>query len=90
MSLYSHLTDQELFAKRTLYMESLDQRLTGPSRVSSGGSTVGFNDRAVEYQRSIEDLRRELRSITAELQARGLTPTTGTARPRQPIYLVGR
>jgi hypothetical protein len=90
MSLYSHLTDEELFARRTLYMQSLEQRLTGPSRVSSGNSTVGFNDRAVEYQQVIKDLRLELGRIANELQARGLTPTTGTARPRQPIYLVGR
>jgi hypothetical protein len=51
---------------------------------------VGFNDRAVEYQQVIKDLRLELGRIAAELQARCLTPTTGTARPRQPIYLVGR
>jgi len=89
MGLYSHLADAELIALRDRYMAALTERLTGPSQVSAKGQSVAFNNRAVEYQRAIEDLRKELKAINTELQARGLAPTTGTAKPRQPIYLVG-
>jgi hypothetical protein len=89
MGLYSHLADAELLALRTRYMDALTERLTGPSHVAASGKSVSFNNRTVEYQRAIEDLRKELKAINAELQARGLAPTTGTAKPRQPIYLVG-
>lgn len=90
MGLYSHLTDAELTAKRDRMMAAHEERLIGPSKVASSGSSVSFNDRAVEYQQTIKNIEAALRSINTEMQARGLTPTTGTAKPRQPIYLLGR
>jgi len=90
MGLYSHLTDAELLAKRTRLMQAHEERLIGPSRVTSSGSSVAFNDRGVEYQQTVAHIESHLRAINSELQARGLTPTTGTAKPRQPIYLAWR
>lgn len=90
MGLYSHLTDADLIAKRDQYMAAHERSLTGPSKVASSGSSVSFNDRAVEYQQTIKNLENALRAINAELQARGLAPNTSTAKPRQPIYLIGR
>lgn len=90
MGLYSHLTNADLIARRDRYLQAHEERLTGPSKVSTSGSSVAFNDRGVEYQQTLQNLEAQLRAINAELQARGLAPTTGTAKPRQPIYLVGR
>ena len=89
MGIYSHMQTEELIVLRDRYSATLTERLTGPSRVTSSGRTMSFNDRAVEYQRAIDDLRKEIKAINSELQARGAVPETGTAKARQPIYLVG-
>lgn len=90
MGMYSHLTDADLLAKRDRMVAAHEERLIGPSKVASSGASVSFNDRAVEYQQTIKNIDTALRAINSELQARGLLPTTGTAKPRQPIYLIGR
>lgn len=90
MSLYSHLTNEELTATRAAYSRALDERLTGPSRVSTQGATVGFSDGVLDYQRNVAELTRALERINKEMQVRGLLANSGTAKPRQPIYLVGR
>lgn len=90
MGMYSHLSDAELFALRERYMAAHEDRLIGPSKVASSGSSVSFNDRAVEYQQTIKNIEGAISRLNAELKARGLIADTGTAKPRQPIYLVGR
>lgn len=91
MGIYSHYTTDELRALRTQYSQSLTERLTGPSKIATGGQTVAFNDRAVEYQQTIAHLKTEITRINAELMARGVDDSqSGADSVRAPIYLVGR
>ncbi|MDR2325488.1 MAG: hypothetical protein LBE51_08835 [Acidovorax sp.] len=80
MGLYSHLTTDQLTAKRDSYMAALDARLTGPTQASSSADGVGA--RAVQFNGDTTQLRRQIAEINAELQRR-----TGVRLPR-PIYLV--
>lgn len=75
MGIYSHLTDDELRATRARLSASLTDRLTTPT-------AGGFNGRTVEYRQRMEDIRREIGDINAELGNRAGTPSRG------PIYLV--
>jgi hypothetical protein len=80
MGLYSHLTTDQLTAKRDSYMAALDARLVGPTQASSSADGVGA--RAVQFNGDTTQLRRQIAEINAELQRR-----TGQRLPR-PIYLV--
>lgn len=92
MGIYSHLGTDTLRTMRDNYVQALSERLTGPSRIAVSGKSVAFNDRVTEYQRTTDDLKREIERINAELQSRGIDDSiTGVAsQARGPIYLVGR
>lgn len=75
MGIYRHLTDEQLTQKRDRLLDSLEQRLTGPTAASAQG-------RSVQYGQQTDAIRKELEQINAELDVR-----TGTASHR-PIYLV--
>lgn len=92
MGIYSHISTEQLRATRDNYVQALTERLTGPSRVAVSGKSVSFNDRAVEYQRTIDDLKKEIARINAELAARGIDDSVAgsASTARGPIYLVGR
>ena len=75
MGIYSHLTNEQLTQKRDRLLDSLEQRLTGPTAASTQG-------RSVQYQQQTDAIRKELKDITGEIDARA-----GTASHR-PIYLV--
>jgi hypothetical protein len=78
MGIYSHLSTDELTAKRDRLLAALESRLTGPSSVSSTGRSVGY-----QHANQAAEIRRELDAINAELSRRGGAPARG------PIYLVG-
>lgn len=80
MGFYSHLTTEQLTAKRDAYMAALDARLTGPTQASSSADGVGA--RGVQFNADTTQLRRQIAEINAELQRR-----TGQ-QPRRPIYMV--
>lgn len=91
MGIYSHMTTEELRTLRTQYSQSLTERLTGPSKIAASGKTVAFNDRAVEYQQTIEHLKKEIERINSELKSRGVDDSlSGADNARGPIYLMGR
>lgn len=77
MGIYSHLTDEELRAKR-------DKLLTAMERAASGTASVSSAGRSVSYQSSLSEARRLLNEVQAELARRE------GAAPLGPIYLVGR
>lgn len=88
MGIYSHISTDELIAKRTRFVDALELRLTGPSRVVSGGNSSEFNNRSSEYQLAIDHLRKEINSINAELERRGASGSVTGSNARAPIYLV--
>lgn len=75
MGIYSHLSNEQLTQKRDRLIDSLEQRLTGPTAASSQG-------RSVQYQQQTEAISKELERITGEIEARAGTSS------RRPIYLV--
>lgn len=89
MGIYSHHTTERLRELRTQYSDALTERLTGPSRVEVSGKSVAFNNRSVDYQRAIDDLKKAIEQINAELRARGIDDSQGSSVQRRPIYLVG-
>ena len=78
MGIYSHLSTDELTAKRDRLLAALESRLTGPSSVSSTGRSVGY-----QHANQTADIRRELDAINAERSRRDGAPARG------PIYLAG-
>jgi uncharacterized protein YukE len=89
MGIYSHLSTEELTAKRARLVDALELRLTGPSRVAFAGNSSEFNHRVSEYQQAIDHLRREINAINAELDRRGASGSLTGSNARAPIYLVG-
>lgn len=90
MGIYSHETTERLRELRAQYSAALTERLTGPSRVEVSGKSVAFNNRTVDYQRAIDDLKKAIEQINAELRARGIDDSQGSSPQRRPIYLIGR
>lgn len=88
MGIYSHETTADLIAKRQRLSETLELRLTGPSRVSSRGNSSEYNNRSAEYQNAIKELRAAIGEITAELAKRGEDGSLSGSNVRRPIYLV--
>ena len=80
MGLYSHLTTEQLTARRDSYLAAIDARLTGPTQASH--STDGVGARSVQFNADTTQLRRAIDDINAELLRR-----TGQAA-RKPIYMV--
>ncbi len=76
MGIYSHLTTEQLTAKRDRLLQALEDRLTQPT---AAGSPSGRNTR---YDQNPEQLRKELAEVTSELQNRDGTSSRG------PIYIV--
>jgi uncharacterized protein YukE len=90
MGIYSHETTERLRELRSQFSAALTERLTGPSRVDVSGQSVSFNNRALEYQRAIDDLKKAIEQVNTELRARGIDDSLSNAPLRRPIYLVGR
>ena len=80
MGIYSHLTTEQLTARRDSYLAAIDARLTGPTQASN--STDGVGARSVQFNADTTQLRRAIDDINAELAQRN-----GQA-VRKPIYLV--
>ncbi len=80
MGLYSHLTTEQLTARRDSYLAAIDARLTGPTQASH--STDGVGARSVQFNADTSQLRRAIDDINAELLRRTGQPA------RKPIYLV--
>ncbi|WP_236024309.1 hypothetical protein [Comamonas suwonensis] len=80
MGLYSHLTTEQLTARRDSYLAAIDARLTGPTQASH--STDGVGARSVQFNADTTQLRRAIDDINAELLRRTGQPA------RKPIYLV--
>ena len=80
MGLYSHLTTEQLTARRDSYLAAIDARLTGPTQASH--STDGVGARSVQFNADTSQLRRAIDDINAELARRTGQPA------RKPIYLV--
>lgn len=80
MGLYSHLTTEQLTARRDSYLAAIDARLTGPTLASH--STDGVGARSVQFNADTTQLRRAIDDINAELLRRTGQPA------RKPIYLV--
>ena len=80
MGIYSHLTTEQLTARRDSYLAAIDARLTGPTQASH--STDGVGARSVQFNADTTQLRRAIDDINAELQRRTGQPA------RKPIYLV--
>lgn len=76
MGIYSHLTTEQLTAKRDKLLQALEDRLTQPT---AAGSASGRNAR---YDQNPDQLRKELAEVIAEIGKRDTTATRG------PIYLV--
>lgn len=75
MGLYSHFTVTELTALRDRLMASLHDRLTAPTAAASNG-------RSIQYQQSVDQIRKELADINVEIARRNGQAT------RAPIYMV--
>lgn len=75
MGLYSHYTANELTALRDRLMASLHDRLTAPTAAASNG-------RSIQYQQSVEQIRKELADVNVEIARRSGQAT------RSPIYMV--
>ncbi|OAD82124.1 hypothetical protein ATN89_21780 [Comamonas thiooxydans] len=56
MGLYSHLTTEQLTARRDSYLAAIDARLTGPTQASH--STDGVGARSVQFNADTTQLRR--------------------------------
>ena len=80
MGIYSHLTTEQLTARRDSYLAAIDARLTGPTQASH--STDGVGARSVQFNADTSQLRRAIDDINAELLRRTGQPA------RKPIYLV--
>ena len=80
MGLYSHLTTEQLTARRDSYLAAIDARLTGPTQASH--STDGVGARSVQFNADTTQLRRAIDDINAELAQRNGQVV------RKPIYLV--
>ena len=80
MGLYSHLTTEQLTARRDSSLAAIDARLTGPTQASH--STDGVGARSVQFNADTTQLRRAIDDINAELLRRTGQPA------RKPIYLV--
>ncbi|MFZ7309780.1 hypothetical protein [Comamonas jiangduensis] len=74
MGIYSHLTTEQLQAKRDTYLAALEARLTLPTSASGEG-------RSVQFGQAPADIERQLRAVNEELARR----TGGVTRG--PIYL---
>ena len=74
MGIYSHLTTEQLQAKRDTYLAALEARLTLPTTASGEG-------RSVQFGQAPADIERQLRAVNEELARR----TGGVTRG--PIYL---
>lgn len=75
MGLYSHFTVTELTALRDRLMASLHDRLTAPTAAASNG-------RSIQYQQSVDQIRKELADVNVEIARRNGQAT------RSPIYMV--
>lgn len=75
MGIYSHYTEQQLEELRDRLTQALHDRLTKPT-------AAGHGDRNAQYQQRIDDIRRELADVLAELELRTGRPAAG------PIYMV--
>lgn len=73
MGIYSHLSVEQLQAKRDKLMQALEARLTLPTSASEGGRSVQFNQDTTQIERQIQ-------AIDEELDSR-------TGKRRGPIYL---
>ena len=80
LGLYSHLTTEQLTARRDSYLAAIDARLTGPTQASH--SSDGVRGRSVQFNADTTQLRRAIDDINAELLRRTGQPA------RKPIYLV--
>ena len=80
MGLYSHLSVEQVTAKRDAYMAALDARLTGPT--SASHSADGISSRSVQFNADTKTLQRQIEQLNAELDRR-----SGRSA-RRPIYLV--
>lgn len=74
--MYEHMALSDLTALRDRLIASLHARLTGPSMAESTG-------RRVQYQQSVDQIRREIEAVNAEITRRAGRVT------RVPIYMVG-
>lgn len=74
--MYGHMTVSELTALRTRLQTALHDRLTAPTSASSAG-------RQVQYQQRVQDIRRELEAVNAEIARREGDVMRG------PIYMAG-
>lgn len=72
--IYSHLTTEQLQAKRDTYLAALEARLTLPTTASGEG-------RSVQFAQVSADIERQLRAVNEELARRSGGVTRG------PIYL---
>jgi hypothetical protein len=81
MGIYSHISTEDLTAKRSRLVDALELRLTTPSRVASG-------THAAEYQQVSEQIRKEIGGINSELERRGASGSLSGSNARSPIYLV--
>lgn len=68
MGLYSHLTTEQLTARRDSYLAAIDARLTGPTQASH--STDGVGAPSVQFNADTTQLRRAIDDINAELARR--------------------
>lgn len=74
--MYGHLTKSELTTLRDKLQASLTARLTEPTEAAGA-------NRSVKYAVRVQDIRRELDAVLAELGRR-----EGAAPVRRPIYIV--
>jgi hypothetical protein len=74
--MYGHFTVAELEALRDKLQASLTARLTAPTEAAGA-------NRSVKYAIRVQDIRRELELVMAELARRSGTVARG------PIYLAG-
>lgn len=75
MGLYSYYSTSDLEALRQRLMDSLHDRLTGPTSATSNG-------RSVQFQQQTDHIRKEAAEVAAELARRN------GQFDRRPIYLV--